>query len=187
MCQPVMKMVSVLKDMSSASQSGVSYTSDVATYPHDLAQVPEDAYAGQQAVLFVHKQGYAYHDDQITFMVSGNFRAYDQLIEGDPHSITMPVLANVGVHLEQVKKAGLTTLEVGFAAYPTPYGTPEDPRIRFHCEGHYDPAGSGDTRFAAVVEVDQHANVNVIEGHVVGGDGELTDNSPAGFAMGVND
>lgn len=185
--EPVLKTLSVLRDMTNDSQSGVSYTSDQVTYPHDLERVPEDAYGREQAALYVHKQGYAYHNDQISFAVRGNFRAFDQLIIGDPNSVTLPVMANVDVYLNGIDKAGLSTLEVRFSADATPYGTAEDPRIRFRCEGHYDPAGGGDTRFTAILEVDQHANVNVIGAQVTGGDGEIVDNSPAGFSVGIKE
>jgi hypothetical protein len=182
-----MKTLSVLRDLNSASQDGVSYTSDQATYPHDLERVPEDAYWHEKSALYVHKQGYAYQDDQISFAVRGNFRAFDQLIEGDPNSVTTPVLANVDVYLDSVKKAGHTVLEARFSADHTPYGTAEDPRIHFRCEGHYDPAGSGDTRFTAIIEVDQHANVNVIGAQITGGDGEIADYTPAGLSVGIRE
>jgi hypothetical protein len=185
--EPVLKTLNVLRDMTSDSQGGVSYTSDQVTYPHDLERVPEDAYPSAQAALYVHRQGYAYRDDQISFAVRGNFRAFDQLILGDPNSVTLPVMANVDIYLNGVEKAGHTTLEVRFSADATPYGTAEDPRIRFRCEGHYDPAGTGDTRFTAVLEVDQHANVNVIGAQVTGGDGEIVDNSPAGFSLSIKE
>jgi hypothetical protein len=185
--EPVLKTLSVLRDLTSDSQSGVSYSSDQVTYPHDLDRVPEDAYAREQTALYVHKQGYAYRDDQISFAVRGSFRAFDQLILGDPASITVPVMANVDVYLNGVDKAGLSTLEVRFSADATPYGTAEDPRIRFRCEGHYDPAGAGDTRFTAVLEVDQHANVNIVAAQVTGGDGQLGDNSPAGLSLAIQE
>jgi hypothetical protein len=185
--EPVLKTLNVLRDLTSDSQAGVSYTSDQVTYPHDLERVPEDAYSREQAALYVHKQGYAYRDDRISFAVRGNFRAFDQLIVGDPNSVTLPVMANVDMYLNGIEKAGLTTLEVRFSADTTPYGTADDPKIHFRCEGHYDAAGSGDTRFTAILEVDQHANVNVVGAHVTGGDGQIADNSPAGLSVGITE
>jgi hypothetical protein len=185
--EPVLQSISVLRDINSNSQSGVSYTSDQVTYPHDLPQVPEDAYWHERPALLVHHQGYVYNNDQISFAVRGNFRAFDQTIEGDPNSVATPVMANVDVYLDGIEKAGHTALEVRFSADATPYGTATDPRLHFRCEGHYDPAGGGDTRFTAVLEVDQHGNVNLVSGQITGGDGEIADNSPSGFSLAIRE
>jgi len=70
-------------------------------------------------------------------------------------------------------------------ALHTAYETAADPKIRFVCDGHYDPAGSGDTRFRAVVEIDQNANVTVIDKQITGGEGVISDDSPHGFSLTV--
>jgi hypothetical protein len=181
----VLKEISVLKDMVDKGQGGISYTSDQITYPKDLERVDDTIYSRTQPIASIHKSGYVYHSDDIVFYVHGEFRAYDQLILNDPNSVVTPVMANVYVDLDHSEKAGLTQLEIHFTALQTPFGSPEDPRIRFVCDGHYDPAGSGDTRFRAVVEIDGQANVNVVESEVTGGDGVLTDNSPKGFDLTV--
>ena len=178
--------VSVLKDMVNQGQGGITYTSDQITYPSDLDNVA-DAVTGRQTVAYIYKNGSFYEDDAITFMLHGEFRAFEQLVEGDPSSITTPIMANVYVDLESSKKAGLTELEIHFNAMQKAYGRDEDPRIRFVCNGRYDPAGSGDTRFRVVLEVDQNANVTVIESQVTGGDGVLQDNSPNGFSLTVEE
>jgi len=180
------KTVSVLKNMVDRGQGGVTYTSDQITYPSDLDNV-EDALTRRQTVAYIYKDGSFYEDDAITFMLHGEFRAYEQLVEGDPNSITTPIMANVYVDLERSKKAGLTELEIHFNALHAAYGPDEDPRIRFVCDGRYDPAGSGDTRFRVVLEVDQNANVTVVESQVTGGDGVLHDSSPNGFSLTVEE
>lgn len=187
----VLKALSFVKDFVSKGQGGLTYISDQVKYPGDLAQVPDDAVLKTQQVAYIHKLGSLYASDDITFFVHGNFRAYSQSIEDDPNSIVMPVLANVYVDLEDSQKAELTELEIHFTALETPYGTAQDPRIRFLCEGHYDPAGSGDARFRAVVEIDQNANVNCVgdDDHpkITGGDGAINDDSPNGFGVTIQD
>jgi hypothetical protein len=182
----VLKAVSVLKNMVDKGQGGVNYSSDQITYPHDLALV-DDAVSKSKMVAYIHKSGYVYQSDAISFSVYGEFRAYDQVIENDPNSVVTPVMANVYIDLDQSDKAGLTELDIRFTALNTAFGTAEDPRIRFVCDGHYDPAGSGDTRFRAVVEIDQQANVNVIDKQVTGGDGIISDESPSGFSVTVEE
>lgn len=179
----VMKSVSVLSDMTSTSQDGISYTSDQVTYPADLDRVPEDAYQRSRGALWLYKQQQFYEDDSIQFSLRGYFRELEDLVIGDDHVDAMPVMANVDIYLDRVEKSGLTEVEVSFRAERQPHGTPEDPRIRFLCEGHFDAAGGGDTRFHAVLEVDQRADVNVVEQWIIGGDGELSNNSPNGLIV----
>jgi hypothetical protein len=130
-----LKAISVLKDVVSKGQGGLAYTSDQITYPNDLGQVPDDAFPKTQNVASMSKPASLYAGDSITFEVHGEFRAYDQLILDDPNSIVMPVMANVYVDLYSSEKADLTELEIHFTALQTPYGTAQDPRIRFLCEG----------------------------------------------------
>src|ERR1035437_5340155 len=95
-----LKAISVLKDFISKGQGGLNYTSDQITYPNDLGQVPGDVYSKTRQVTFIHKTGSLYASDEITFVMHGEFRAYDQPIENDPNSIVMPVMANVYVDLD---------------------------------------------------------------------------------------
>jgi hypothetical protein len=183
-----LKAISIIPKINSQGQDGVSYTSDQITYPSDLAVVPGDAYPKIGSVAEIFKLGSLYHRDTFEFNLRGEFRPYDQLIEDDPNSVVTPIMANVYVDLYSSEKAGASELEIHFTALKTPYGTAKDPRIRFLCEGHYDPAGTGDLRFRAVVEIDQNANVNVVEGpQITGGDGEVHDNSPNGFSVSAPD
>jgi hypothetical protein len=184
----VLKGVTVLKGMFDKGQGGITYTSDQITYPDDLKAVPDDlTRSGGSMAACIGKRGYVYASDNIWFRVQGQFREYDQTILGDPNSVTTPVMANVYVDLEESEKAGLTELEIHFTALRTPYGTAEDPKIRFVCDGRYDPAGTGDTRFRSVLEIDQKGYVNVIEHDVTGGDGVMSDDSPNGFFLTIAD
>jgi hypothetical protein len=185
-----LEAISVVKDFVSKGQGGLNYSSDQITYPRDLAQVPEDANSKEVMVANVHKAGSLYASDELTFSVYGQFRAYDQTIIDDPNAIVTPVMANVYIDLTSSEKAGLSELEIHFTALQTPYGNGTDPRIRFLCEGHYDPAGSGDFRFRAVVEIDQNGNVNCLEDdppRITGGDGVISDDSPHGFDVTIQD
>lgn len=189
----VLKALSVYKDTVGRSESGISWTSDQVTYPADLKGqlLSDDVFSKSGQVLVISKSGGLnglYAGDNIPFAVHGDFRAYDQVIENDPASIVMPVMANVYVSYEPSlsEKATLTEVEVHFTALDTIFGKAEDPRIRYVCEGHYDPAGPGDIRFAVVVEVDQNANVYLVENRS-GPDVSLTDNSPNGVYLTVAD
>jgi hypothetical protein len=179
----VLKEVEVLSKMSSRAQDGIVWSSQQITYPRDLGRVDDDVFPRTQLVLSIFNNSPFFEDDEIEFYVKGDFRAYEQLILNDPNSIVTPVMANVRIELDSVKKSGSTKLDVSFTALETSFGTAEDPRIRFECNGHYDPAGDGDTKFNAMIEIDQQANVTVVSTRVVGGDGELGDNSPKGFTL----
>ena len=178
----VLEYIKVEHDYMSSGSGGLVYSSDMVTYPRDLQRV-DDAYPKTNQVAYFGKQGYVY-TDKVWFELHGEFRPFEQLIEGDPNSITMPVMANVYITLAQFSDmSSKSELSISFKAMDTAYGTAEDPRIRFLCEGHYDPALTGDTRFRAVLEVDQNANVNVIEYGITMGDGVLSNESPSGFAL----
>ncbi len=179
--------ISLVKDIVSTNEGGVGYKSDQITYPAGLGQVPDDASPKTPTVFSVGKLGSLFHDDSILFTLRGSFRAYEQTIIDDPDSILAPVMANVYVQLEASAKSGFSSLEVQFTALQTPYGTAQDPRIRFNVEGHYDPAGPGDTLFHGVIEIDQQANVTLIESAIAAGDGAISDNSPAGFGVSIPD
>jgi hypothetical protein len=180
----VLKGINVVRDFSAKSQSGLTWTSDQITYPHDLGQVPDDAYPHSKTVAYFYKEASLFAGDRIAWGMHGNFRPFFQLVEGDPNSITPPVIANVYVGLDSVDKADRSELEIHFKALETPYGTPEDPRIRFLCEGHYDAAGTGECTFRAVVEIDANANVTCVEGpQITGGEGQISDSSPNGFYL----
>ncbi len=181
--------ISLVKDIISSNEGGIGYKSDQITYPAGLSYVPEDANPQTPAVFSVGKLGSLFHDDAILFTLRGNFRAYEQTIIDDPNSILTPVMANVYVQLETSSKSSFSSLEVQFTALQTPYGSAEDPRIRFNVAGRFDPAGTGDTLFHGVIEIDAQANVNLIvtDSAIEAGDGEISDNSPGGFGVGIAD
>jgi hypothetical protein len=177
--------IGVVSGYISGGSGGLSHSSDMNTYPKDLASVG-DAYPREHTAAFIYKQGELF-TDELTFEVHGDFRAYDQQILEDPNSIVWPVMANVYITLAGAlaanKISSKSELSIAFKAMETAYGTPQDPRVRFLCEGHFDPALTGDTQFRVVLEVDQDANVNVIQQEITIGDGVLADNSPRGFSL----
>jgi len=179
-------LIGVATNYITGGSGGLSHSSDMITYPQGLLQVA-DAYPKTNRAAYFSKQGYIY-TDSIWFDLHGEFRAFDQLIEGDPDSITEPVMANVYITLgTSSDMSSKSELSIAFKAMTTAYGTPQDPRIRFLSEGHYDPALTGDTRFRVVLEIDQNANVNVIEQQITMGDGVLSDESPGGFSLRIPD
>src|SRR5262245_50051814 len=77
------KGISVLRSMVGRGQHGVTFKFDKAKYPDDLAEVPDDAYERSRTVCLVQHQGFAFGSDLIVFEFSGQFRAFEQVIEGD--------------------------------------------------------------------------------------------------------
>jgi hypothetical protein len=182
----VLSLIAVSSDYVKGGSGGLVHSSDMITYPKDLVQVG-DAYAKTNAAAYIGKHGYVY-TDSVNFDLHGDFRAYDQQILDDPNSIVWPVMANVNITLGSLSDmSSKSELSIAFKAMATAYGTPEDPRLRFLCEGHYDPALTGDTRFRVVLEIDQNASVNVIEQEITMGDGVLADESPHGFSLRIPD
>jgi hypothetical protein len=179
----VLKGVEVLSKMSSRDQDGIIWSTQHITYPRGLDRVDDDVFSRMQLVLSIFNSSPFFESDDIAFYMKGEFRAYEQLILNDPNSIVTPVMANVRIEPVRIQKSGSTKLDISFTALETSFGTAEDPRIRFECNGHYDPAGTGDTTFNALIEIDQQANVTVVSFQIVGGDGELGDDSPNGFTL----
>lgn len=189
----VLKAIQIYRQIVGTSESGLTWSSDQITYPADLAGqiLPDDAYDNSRSAAFIHKSGGMdglFADDNMNFTVHGNFRPYSQVVEDDPASVVTPVLANVYVSYEPgfSQKATETELEIHFTALNTAFSTAEDPRVRFVCQGHYDPAGVGDVRFEVVIEVDTQANVTLVENRS-GPDTVVTDNSPDGFNLTIAD
>lgn len=181
--------IKVVPDYVSKGSGGLTYASDQITYPADLPSVPDDAYNASKTAVWFSRANGLFGNEGLVFSVYGNFRQFEQKIEGDPDSVTKPVMANVYFDLERVldEMSSKSELSVSFKALEKPYlPSPEDPRIRFVCEGHYDPLGSGDIRFRAILEVDQNANINVLELTKTDGEGNLSDNSPNGFSVGFD-
>ena len=56
-----LKAISIVPNIISKGQDGVSYTSDQITYPSDLAAVPDDAYHKIGIVAGIGKSGSLYH------------------------------------------------------------------------------------------------------------------------------
>jgi hypothetical protein len=130
-----------------------------------------------------------YPADDILFSLHGDFRAYEVWIENDPNSVVTPVMANVYVTYDSRwsgGKAAATKLDIHFNALDTVFPPIEDPMIRYVCQGHYEPAGGGYIPFEFVIEIDQQANVNLIENRSSPG-AVVTDNSPKGIGLTVAD
>jgi hypothetical protein len=166
----VLKALNVTRGVVAKSESGITWTSDQVTYPADLAGgvLPDDAYSKSKTVLYIHKEGAwagMYPADDIWFSLHGHFRAYEQLIENDPHSVVTPVMANVYVTYDAQlgSKAAATKVDVRFNALNTAFPPANDPRIRYVCQGHYEPAGGGHIPIHLVIEVDSEGKVKLIE------------------------
>ena len=51
-------------------------------------------------------------------------------------------------------------------ALDTPYGSADDPRVRWHVHGRFDPASFGDVDYSATLELDQQGNLTLIDKHL---------------------
>ncbi|RWO22127.1 hypothetical protein [Mesorhizobium sp.] len=193
----LLKALSLEKDVISKSESGISWTSDRVTYPAELKGqlLPDDVYHKSGTVLRIYKEGGwggLFHGDDILFTVHGEFRPYEVLVEdesGDPSSWVTPVLADVYVTYDSAASGGKATLskvDIHVTALDTVRPPSENPRIRFVCQGSYEPAPSGHIRFEFVIEVDQQAGVSLVENRS-SVDAVVTDNSPNGVQLTVAD
>lgn len=200
--ETLLKALSIEKDVVSQSDSGISWTSDRVTYPAELRGqlLPEDVHHRSRTVLEVYKEGALaglFSRDNIFFTLHGDFRPYEQLIEDDPASIVPPVMADVYVTYDARMtsgvgaKAAMSKVDVHFNALDMVRPPAEDPRIRFVCQGHYEPAGGsltgdGYVPFEFVIEVDQQARISLAEDRS-SVDAVVTDNSPDGVRLTVAD
>ncbi len=153
---------------------GLVYDSDQITYPKDLARVGKTTTKSVKAAEFMSLGMFS--DNKTVFNVHGEFSD-----SAEPPTDKNRVMANVYIDMASTTTYSKSDLSFHAKALQTPYGTPEDPKVRFACNGRFDPAGPGDVSYRAVLEVDQHGNVAVIEFEFTNGKGSVVKSATQGF------
>jgi hypothetical protein len=155
---------------------GLSYSSDQVTYPKDLQRVGETRRVDKTIARF---RSYGAFSDNVTdFNLYGDFsKSYEKANE------TNRTMANVYIDLANTSSYYSSRLTFQAKALQTPYGTPENPKIRFVCSGRFDPAGIGDCNYRVVVEIDQHGNATCVEQSITSGKGDLSTLGGSGFLL----
>lgn len=168
--------IGIVQTAIQGSQGGLSYTSDQITYPKELERVGSAESRSSDAAYFFSSG--IFTDNKTRFRVHGDFSdSYEQ-----PNRSNR-VMANVYIDLAETTTYSQSLLTFNARALQTPYGTPEDPKVRFVCSGRFDPAGPGDCSYRVVLEIDQHCTVNAVETQITNGEGNLMNLSPIGFGL----
>ena len=82
-------------------------------------------------------------------------------------------MANVYITLDETTEYSKSTLSFSATALLSAYGDAANPKLRFRCEGRFDPVGSGDCRYGFLVEVDQFGDTNIIQSKLPAGKGRV--------------
>lgn len=151
--------VGILQNQVNYTSNNLTYSSDQVTYPKDLPMVPGSTKSIKTEIAHFFSSGLAF-DNDTTFNLCGDFGP--------------KTMANVRIELANTTTYYTSALSFTAKALQTPYGTPEDPKIRFTCSGRFDPAGIGDCSYYVVLEVDQNGVVTPIEVTITNGSGDLT-------------
>ncbi len=168
--------ISIVQAAIQGSQGGLSYTSDQITYPRELERVGNARSKSETAAYFF--SAGMFTDNETRFKVHGDFSdSYERANRSNR------VMANVYIDLDETTSYSQSLLTFNARALQTPYGTPEDPKVRFVCSGRFDPAGPGDCSYRVVLEVDQHCKVNTVESQITNGEGNLQGYEYTGFTL----
>lgn len=162
----------LVQNQVNTAQGNLSYSSDQITYPKDLNLVESTARPIAQKAAYFFSPG-AFSDNKTTFMLHGNFSDRSG----------SPVMANVYIDLDETTTYSHSALSFNAKAHQTPYGTPENPKIRFTCTGRFDPAGIGDCSYRVVLEVNKYGHVSCVEHKIINGKGSLIAGSVTGFSL----
>jgi hypothetical protein len=168
----------IIQDRISYSTGGLQYNSDQISYPNDLRRVGRREPIARTIAEF--RSIGLFSDNKTVFKLHGDFSdSYEDANE------TNRVMANVYIDLDDSSSYDYSFLSFRAVALQTPYGTPEDPRIRFVCSGRFNPAGVGDCNYRVVLEIDQHGDANCIEKKITSGSGKINGYRTSGFVLWV--
>jgi hypothetical protein len=149
----------IIQNQVNASNGGLNYSSDQVTYPKDLNMVPGETRSVNKEIAYFFSAG-GFIDNKTKFNLCGDF--------GEN------TMANVRIELAETTSYYTSALSFTAKALQTPYGTKENPKIRFVCSGRFDPAGIGDCSYSVILEVNDMAMVKVIERQITNGKGDLS-------------
>jgi hypothetical protein len=174
----VLAGVSVVQSAVQSAEGGLSFTSDQLTYPDKLERVG-DAQTMETQAAHLWSVGYFVNNNTV-IKLYGEFSN-----SNEPATPSNRVMANVRLGVDATTTYSQSALSFSANALNTPYGTAEDPRIRFECTGRFDPAGVGDCGFRVIIEIDTHAYVQLIDADFTHGTGDFMDLTPSGFGLSV--
>jgi hypothetical protein len=168
----ILAFVQVMQGAHGDNKGGLTWQSDEARYPGDLARVGEAKDQTVVAVEFVSRIDFmiglggqkADVEPSSTIMaISGSYsRSSDELTE------TNRVMANTRFVVSHTTLDSDADASLSFHAnaLDTPEGSADDPRIRWECTGAFDPymqsPGFFDIQYRLVFEQDQHGDIRLI-------------------------
>jgi hypothetical protein len=170
----------LLQGQVNGKQDGLTFSSSVLQYPKEQARVgPNLKHVSKLAAEFF--AGGSVFDNKTKFYLRGEFSD-----SSAPPTATNRVMSNVYIDVESTTTYYASTLSFAAIGLDTAYGTAADPKLRFVCQGRFDPAGAGDVGYRAVLEIDQHANVNCVEFSLIHGDAFVYQSTTEGFRIELN-
>ncbi|MES0489514.1 MAG: DUF4157 domain-containing protein [Leptospirales bacterium] len=172
----VMGAISIGQTIMGPTTGSLTYQSDQISYPSGLKGVKIKKAISTEVAVF--RSFGMVTDNETIFKVHGNFsNSYEKANEKNRY------MANVYMDLDKTTTYSQSALSFSAKALTTPYGTPQDPKVRFVCRGRFDPAGSGDCMYRAVIEIDQYGNANCVEFKFTNGTGKVYKYDNTGFVI----
>lgn len=159
------------------AQSGDNWQADEVTYPAGLdftratqlntLEIPFAYFEYNIAQLFGEDANRA----KIYFTLHGEFsQSSDEAFGTDdqPEIAANRVMKNCHVRLSSFESPtrALDAFSLQADALDTPYGSADDPRIRWYVHGRFDPASFGDVDYSATLELDQRGNLTLVDKHL---------------------
>lgn len=183
--------IGLVQNQVNTATGGLTYSSDQITYPNGLPRVGRATPINKPLAHFFSPGALIDNDTQLN--LHGDFSNSSDPVNSE-NPPTNRFMANVYIDMESTStySGGTSGSTLSFAAraLTTPYGTPADPKVRFVCTGRFDPVGPGDVQYRVVVEIDQFANITIIEHRftndsaTLGFDGQFIDLGPSrGFEI----
>jgi hypothetical protein len=173
----VLSTIGVGKSFMPPSEGGLSYSSGQITYHEELGRIGVRL-KNKTPLAAVFWSNRLTGDCRTTFCLHGDFSD-----SNEPATASNRVMANVFIALDKTTTYPYSKLSFTAVPLEHAYGEAQDPRIRFKCEGWFDPLGSGEAGYFAVLEVDQHANVNCVEFRLTNGEAIHYENTNQGIEI----
>jgi hypothetical protein len=161
-----------LVSVAQAAQSGDNWSADEATYPSGLDRV--DPSLCQTEPFDTPFASFAY--DIIDLVGDGSeTRAWIQFnLRGELGEFrgkdgeSSPVMANCNVYLHTFDSPtrALDAFSMAADVHPTNVGTADDPKIKYHVHGRFDPASFGDVDYDVEMTLDRLGQLTVTSKHL---------------------
>lgn len=173
----VMGGLGLLQGQVNVTQGELKFSSAQLQYPKEQERVGPDLKHVNKLAAEFYAEG-TFIDNKTKIFLRGEFSdSYAPATEQNR------VMSNVYLDIESTTTYSKSELSFTAVGLDTPYGTAKDPKVRFACAGHFDPVGEGDVGYRALLEIDQHANVNCIEFSLTHGEAFVTQSKTTGFRI----